>query len=457
MGALRSLWPLGRKQDLGESMSTDSESSPRRILVLGTLIPSPDVRSARWDNIPTGLNVADYDTVILDFSPFEHAATAQSINIDTLPPYPQFARLLFTESSEIIVIGRPFFRLGRNPFLQATWFLPVEPDFLDEPGETLEVADPQYSDYLRQVASWSFCLQGWAAPHAAYLSSYMSAAGIHFPVQIRPRVYPIAENRYDRPVAFTFKLTVETEGGGTVGDSAYVTWLPPTTEIPVQESIILLLRSRFGILQLDAPPEWLSEYSLPAELPLRRKIENIESQVGNLVDQLDRFKTQLAISQRPKQILFQTGEHVLEPVVIEVLCALGASAELPKTKGKEDARITDPSGRLATIEIKGRSGPLRLADVRQAHQWVADRIAFEGTSSKGILIANLVKDIPPRKRGPLFPDNCRDAARNLHISLVSTTQLFAALALHQEARLDVKHFWDVLFIADGPADMPDLH
>jgi len=178
--------------------------------------------------------------------------------------------------------------------------------------------------------------------------------------------------------------------------------------------------------------------------------------VGSLADQLYKSRERLAEEGRFKKILYETGEEVLEPIVLDVLSELGASIQIPKTKGKEDGRIVDPSGREGTVEIKGRSGPLRIDDVRQAHQWVADRTAYEECPSKGILIANLCKDQHPLARSKVFPDNCVKAAENFCISLVTTTQLFHALMLHQKGDLDLAEFWNAVYEANGICQFPEL-
>jgi len=110
---------------------SDKDIKPqRKILVLGGILSTDRVCSHRWDHIPQDLNVADFDTVILDFTPFELYEIAKNIDIDAVPSFQQFARLLFSTASEIIVIGKPFFKLGNNPYLEPIWWLPLTPKFL---------------------------------------------------------------------------------------------------------------------------------------------------------------------------------------------------------------------------------------------------------------------------------------------------------------------------------------
>lgn len=427
-----------------------------KVLVLGSRVLSPQVDSYLWNGIPTNLNVADFDAVLLNFHPLKDPDFASSIDIETIPPFQQFARLLFSPASQIIAIGSPFFRIGNNPYIFSTWWLPVSPHFLEETGDTVELKAPDYSTYFGHVRRWDFCFTGWDDINPAYFQGYMREAGLPRAAMVRPRLYPIADNRYGRAIAFGVLFEAMSEGGGDLGQSGIVRWLPPPTEITADEAIELVLRERFGIAREETAPEWLGDFTLPSELPIVNRIDGLEEQIGSLAADLDQARNDLKDASRFKRMLYETGEDVLEPIVRDGLAQLGATVELPKARGKEDGRITDPGGRLGTIEIKGRGGQLRLGDVRQTHQWVADRIAFEETESKGILIANLNKDASPFSRGEVFPRNCVAAAENFEICLFTTTQLFNALGLSQKGELDESGFWDAIFLTAGISPFPEL-
>jgi hypothetical protein len=433
---------------------TDNADSGRKILVLGDEYGIDQVTSHRWPHIPDQLNVADFDTVILDFSPFAIQAIAESMDPDKIPDYSQFARLLFSEGSEVIAVGRPFFQIGSNRYLQPTWWLPLSPTFLDESGDTIELQDPEYRDYFQNVRSWTYCLQGWEIPNQVLVESYMHHAGLPRAEGLRPSVYPVASNRYGRDIAFTFTVVALSRGGGHLGDSGTVTWLPPTTEIDVHDAILGLLQSRYGIARHEQPPSWLAAYDLPEATPIKQRIEEIQEVVGTLAEELQSAKENLAAVQLLQGILYETGEEVLEPLVQRGLEILGAKVQKPKTKGKEDRRIVDPADRKGTIEVKGRAGSLKIDDVRQAHQWVADRLAYEDEESKGILIANVLKDEDPSVRKGEFPDNCVKLAQSFGICLVSTTQIFQALVQSQSGDFDGAGFWDTIFTSDGSVALP---
>src|SRR3990172_1770344 len=104
----------------------------RRILILGSAPHTRLAKAYEWDKLPADLNISDFDTVIMDFTPFVNPEFAKGINIDLIPGWQQFARHIFSNDSEVIVIGSPNFRLGSNPFLYSTWWLPIAPHFVYE-------------------------------------------------------------------------------------------------------------------------------------------------------------------------------------------------------------------------------------------------------------------------------------------------------------------------------------
>ena len=108
------------------------------------------------------------------------------------------------------------------------------------------------------------------------------------------------------------------------------------------------------------------------------------------------------------------------------------------------------------LEIKGRTGSLRLSDVRQLDQWVRDAVANEGWRSKGMLIANMHCADPPSQRQHPFPDNCVRTAEQFGLCLITTTQIFQALREHQRGGVDLAAFWDTIFATNGVCPLPEL-
>lgn len=113
-------------------------STARKILVLGQIVQLEGVESYFWSGLPQNLNVADYDTVILDFSPLiPESDFVTNFPLDQLPPTEDFARLMFSAGSTIVAIGDPSLELQApnesgqfagvgSRFLPVTWFLPAD-------------------------------------------------------------------------------------------------------------------------------------------------------------------------------------------------------------------------------------------------------------------------------------------------------------------------------------------
>lgn len=103
-----------------------SEERQENILVLDARPATRAVQSFSWDELPDGLNIADFDVVIMDLVPLMvQPDLATRVNQDSLPNPSQIMRQMRNlDSGAIIVIGgtpdlllrrrgrTSFFRLG---------------------------------------------------------------------------------------------------------------------------------------------------------------------------------------------------------------------------------------------------------------------------------------------------------------------------------------------------------
>jgi len=101
---------------------------------------------------------------------------------------------------------------------------------------------------------------------------------------------------------------------------------------------------------------------------------------------------------------------------------------------REDGRLRDPSGRPAVLEIKGRTGDLKLSDVNQLLQWrdEADGLGKSHKESSGAT-SNAKPTLVSAKR--VFPDNAKSRAQALGLCLITTGQIFAALVALQKRHI----------------------
>jgi hypothetical protein len=411
------------------------------------------VTAYEWHKLPQKLNVSDFDTLILDFSRFQDREYARSIDIKLLPSWRQFARHVFSTDSEVIAIGSPRFSLGTNPFVESTWWLPLELECVYETGEDIREINPEFSFYFAHVRRWFFHLDRIAHKAGDICHEYL-AVGAQFADNMRIPLKHLAETRFHRAIGFKINLNAYIGTTDPVKFSGDVYWLPEPTEISISKAIDLILSERYHLQFEKAAPEWLSQFRLPSTEPIIDQIKEDQAAIDRLTKQLEMRNAQLARASRFLKVLYEQGEDVLEPVVRDALRELGAQVEDPKQRGREDGRLTDPDGRLGMLEIKGRSGNLRLTDVRELDNWVRDAMANDNYQSKGLLIANLQCDRDPKRRTNFIPSNCADAAKLFDIAILTTTQLFAAIVSDQKGELDRNAFWAIVFSTKGLCELP---
>ncbi len=434
----------------------------KRILVLGSTPHTRLVKAYTWDKLPQDLNVADYEIIILNLVPLQDSRLTESVDSQVLINMrPQFARAFFTSESEIIAIGIPNTKFGKG--FHATWWLPIGPEFVYDSGEIIKGVPKEFEFYFNKVNSYSFHLnakQTWIAARETNDLGVVSFLDAIDPSSnlIELRVQAIGQTHFGRPVALRLFFKVGQERRDIKNESrAGVYWLPPTTKISNYEAVDLILRERYGLLFEQERPRWVEPYKLPNQLPIEGDIIAYEQKIQDLSEKLEQAKQLLEVESRFQKLLYETGEEILEPVVRNALRELEANVEDPQEKGREDGRLTDPIGRNGMLEIKGRTGTLKLSDVRQLNQWVQDAIVDEENwSSKGILIANLDLNNSPEQRGELFPSNCVKAAQRINMCLMTTTQLFNALCSFQRNELDITDFWNTVFNTNGVCPLPEL-
>lgn len=91
------------------------EARPKSFLVLGSTGHGREVTSYAWDKLPSGLNVADYDVVIINFAAFEKKTLAEGFPPERLPSRETMTQLAFSPRAEVVAIGDPRLLVGAPP------------------------------------------------------------------------------------------------------------------------------------------------------------------------------------------------------------------------------------------------------------------------------------------------------------------------------------------------------
>jgi hypothetical protein len=171
-------------------------------------------------------------------------------------------------------------------------------------------------------------------------------------------------------------------------------------------------------------PRWTNEVSLPGESEIVESIRTIEKEIEQLHSLQDEKQARLTEITKNKILLVGQGPP-LENQVAKVLEEIGFAVQ-PGTTNQHD-HLIEYNGKVAVVEVKGRTKSGKEEDSRQLEVWVSEYVLEhgEGSSCKGILFLNAYCDTPlsERKGKTIFPDSMlRYSERNEH-SLMTTTQL----------------------------------
>lgn len=455
---------LNRRSQTTSDQGNEARAGTRRILVLGSSGHGRAVQAYPWDQLPRTLNVADYEVVILNFAAFEDRAAAEGFPIDRLPDQRALTRLLFSPSSEVVAIGDPRTLVGPPPDpdprlfdsrKRADYWLPFRLQIEDNSGQSYSVTSDSWQSFFTHLTAWDWIVSGDPQPSVASAHEYLSpvtdnADSLSF------KLMPIAETRFQKPIAIRLTLLAEkvfSEAAGPVLESGPVYWLPTPNKISAGEAIDLLLRERYGIAQEARVPDWIDDYSLPAEAPIADEIDRLNHELEEREEQLGSTLQRAKDAARPRRLLFEKGKLALEPIVRNALRGIGATVDDPAVEGIEDGLLLHGE-QAAVIEIKGRDGAVKQADIRQVVQWASDARLRDGVPYKPLIIANPYCNTKLEDRGEPLTGNARSYAENGDVALLTTSQLYEAIRMHQLGELDVDAFWSEIFQAKGVVDLP---
>jgi hypothetical protein len=447
-------------------------------LVLGSTGHGAGVRAHRWDRLPpNGLNVADYEAVILNFAAFEDEDLAEGFQVELLPTVRSMTRLAFSPGAEVIAIGDPSTMIGSwpekpltraiDPRARCDYWLPFEVEVEEDSGTQYRVEDEEWTSYFENVMGWQWIATG-ECPSRYYDSNEYLQGVTNKAHQLFSALEPVAITPYNKSIAVRVHLRairygqfLESYSGVAEGDprsaelvleSRSIVWLPAPDRVGVEEAIDMILQERYAIAPKARAPEWVQAYSLPAERPIASEIESLEQERTEVQQRIREAQGRAAEAALPRGLLYESGEDELEPIVRNTLRQLGARVEDPVAKGVEDGKLFH-NERQAVLEIKGREGPIKLVDVRQVVQWADEAKANDGIEYKRVIIANAYCDKPLEERGEVLAPNAARYAHSSGVSVVTTAQLFEALRQQQDGALDETRLWKAVFEAVGVADL----
>ncbi len=415
-------------------------TGPKKNLVLGAAVSGRDIESYRWNELPQGLNPADFERVVLCL-----ASAPMREQVPNIPPDQVLFRMFANPKSEVIVIGSPRGNLYGTSPLCPVWS-PYQPRFIEAESRRIENVDERLRPYFKLVDRTSWHIEtNQVGVHAGYKDVLHPGGG----GALTATVTPIATNLAGESIAMHLRM----QSRGLVDTHTHVTWLPSPTRGDIEEAVLVALKSLFGISNTLEPPSWLSDYPLPTHEPIRAKIDALQADAERIAADLRQAEADLENASRFSKLLCETGDE-LRDIVLDALAELGAEVENLPDLHKEDGRFKDPYDRNAIVEVKGVTGSPKRKDVRQLHDWVSD--ADDDWVGRGVLIVNPRLSIPPTAREDVFPDDCVKAADRYGYCIVNTMQLYHALQRQQGGDFDRREFWDAIMSCEGACALPGL-
>lgn len=172
-------------------------------------------------------------------------------------------------------------------------------------------------------------------------------------------------------------------------------------------------------------PEWAERVVLPGEQEAADAVNGADDRVARAQQRAEKARSALKRVQRHKLLITGTGGQ-LEDAVERALEALGCTVE-SGLSGRVD-RIVRWKHHVAVVEIKGLSKSARERDAAQLEKWASEYLIEHDQTPKGILLVNAWRTKPIDQRDqPAFPDQMIPYAESRNQSLVTTSQLLAAL------------------------------
>lgn len=426
-----------------------------------------------WQSLPKGLNLRDYDTVILNLVPLAVRPEVNWPLFETLLN-PRVTRELLHSQGRIIVIGDPRFSIpvpmndslgkssGERPFL---FWSGATFDWDGQPGDTVDISGDyehrQFQEYLKNLKRWGYSLKRCKLDQAAFQDLLGDPAferrGLNFVLQ----QHTLCWNRYRHALAFAINFALqrparryesEPETLFAFGPTVFL----PKTDLDEDQTIVTVLRDLCGVESASAEPAWVTAIAAPGQKVVDAKIQELISKRESLEEELERARKECEEARMPLKLLYERGV-ALEKAVREVMRYLGPDVEDPKEPGREDGWVAvQVSGKTyeGVLEVKStRNDQFGEEGIRQLLDWVNRGVQLRQKRYKGIFVGNSAVEKPVTERPWPFSDNWRKSAEVGQLVALQSSDLFLIYFLAAKGKLNRDEFWSQLFNTDGVFDM----
>jgi hypothetical protein len=395
---------------------------PKKVWVLGAKNYNADEDIGWYQDFP---NFSDADVLIVNLASLTREVLDRIKSKYKDAREPIWAR--YIHGGAIIFITARYFTLKEreddSPVQDefSNWYLsPFTIETKDvKQGYVIRPAqDYEFPNYISHVRSYDYYLLPKRYPIAAGINS----------MNTLPR-YSVMNNSGN---SLAIGLESHFSEGGVDYTSTAI-FLPPPTEMPVEEGIDLLLQKYGKHTEIRSPPQWISQVSITG-------LKDIDSELGNLKAQKEQIEQRIRFQMERRQkltnhyrLLYADGND-LEDAVLEAFKILGFQDIIrPFEKEKEDLVFEFTYGskyKHATLEVKGANRRTSRQNLNQCHIWADEYSKKSGQPVKPVFIPNQHRYEPyPNSKSDRihFEPNELGYAKSNDICIIPTCLIFEVI------------------------------
>jgi hypothetical protein len=372
---------------------------------------------------------------------------------------------IILENTEIICITAPTIKMKLNNLFIPNYdsisnydWCPFNLYFTKKEGESFGEKEiltkffPFTKKYSKHIKKWSYFLEKYdLGKYKPQKRKYVDMFILPLLTNLanKPLAFEVTCEEYDTVVSYVRNEEMYEKINKICSQS--ILFLPPTTEISIEEAIDYLLEEIRGVTKESVLPKWTENIKIYGEEELLKKIKEAEELKRKLENELEKYKLELSELVKFKKLLTTNGEE-LENIVEETFKLLGVEVK-NGPKGKEDKIIIDPdTNSEIPVEITGAKYSIPEKKLNQLIGRLVDEERIEKIKCKcqGILIGNHYKEIELKERGRPFEPEVIKKAEVSKICLLSTSELLKAVNAKLSGEEDkIKKFIKAIFNTPG--------
>ena len=406
----------------------------KEIWVLGRTHPDAD-KSFTWTRtIP---NIVDADTIIIDLTSITEKIM-DSFEGKIISIKHQLEDKLF-HNGTLVFILKDVWDLYKN--FNSSLIIPLNVSLIDNDGTRIKYdKDHPFNDYLSDVKKFDY-----------YINStkifFMIEQYSHIPAYLNSEITDNS-GRYLGGI-----YTLEGSRGNSIGGQVIL--LPPSSISP--RDAITKIISHFKKDNVEKPPAWTEKVSLAGLNEITERISKLEKSKKKIESEIETNLIKKRKLSRYRGLLYAQDKQ-LEKIVKEAFILLG----FKEIKRKRDANYEDwiinlnsiKDFKFGVLEVKGRGGKTKQADIVQCSKWVDDYLLVDPPiKAKGIFISNQfrLKEFPASKDDRnRYEPNELGFAKSRNICIIPSHVLFDAVnRVLNGKKPDRKKIEQLIFQTDG--------